>query len=72
MRFADKICAVLNEDDHGCQPDDGTWYTTCYDAIMSEVKKVNPTIVGVGPEIFGASGEHHRSLSDWPDRWAVS
>ena len=37
-------------------PDDGTAYTTCYDAIMAEVHKVNPALPGVGPEIFGASG----------------
>ena len=49
--------SVLNEDDHGCAPDDGTWYTTCYDAIMFEVHKVNPEIIGVGPEIFGSSGD---------------
>ena len=48
--------SILNEDDHGESPDDGTAYTTCYDAIAAEVHKVNPAIVPVGPEIFGASG----------------
>ena len=38
--------SVLNEDEHGVKPDDVTAYTTCYDAIMAEVGKVNPTIVG--------------------------
>ena len=48
--------SVLNEDEHGVKPDDGTAYTTCYDAIMAEVRKVNTDIVGVGPEIAGTNG----------------
>jgi len=48
--------SVLNEDEHSIQPDDGTAYTTCYDAIAAEVSKVNPTIQLVGPEIAGTSG----------------
>ena len=30
--------SVLNEDEHSIQPDDGTAYTTCYDAIAAEVR----------------------------------
>ena len=48
--------SVLNEDEHHIQPDNGAAYTVCFDAIMKEVRKVNPTIKGVGPEIAGASG----------------
>eukprot|EP00729_Bicosta_minor_P000930 gene930-18600_t len=48
--------SVLNEDEHGIAPDDGTAYTTCYDAIKIEVAKVNPTITAVGPEIAGTTG----------------
>ena len=48
--------SVLNEDEHKLQPDDGTAYTKCYDAIMAEVHSVNPAIVGVGPEIAGTAG----------------
>ena len=29
---------MLNEDEHGVKPDDGTAYTECYDAIMAEVR----------------------------------
>jgi len=48
--------SVLNEDEHNVAPDDGTAYTTCYDAIAVEITKVNPTIQLVGPEIAGTSG----------------
>jgi len=48
--------SVLNEDEHHIEPDDGTAYTQCYDAIAKEVGKVNPTIQLVGPEIAGTSG----------------
>ena len=48
--------SVLNEDEHNIAPDDGTAYTTCYDAIKKEVAKVNPTITPVGPEIAGTTG----------------
>merc|ERR1719272_82213 len=48
--------SVLNEDEHNIKPDDGTAYTTCYDAIKKEVAKVNPTITPVGPEIAGTTG----------------
>ena len=47
---------MLNEDEHGIKPDDGTAYTTCYDAIAAEVSKINPIIQLVGPEIAGTSG----------------
>jgi hypothetical protein len=30
--------SVLNEDEHHIAPDDGTAYTTCYDAIMAEIR----------------------------------
>merc|ERR1719261_2359699 len=33
--------SVLNEDEHHIEPDDGTAYTTCFDAISAEVAKVN-------------------------------
>ena len=58
-----RVCSAAlyrNEDEHHIQPDDGTAYTTCYDAIMAEIRNPkngnNPTIVGVGPEIAGTSG----------------
>lgn len=44
--------SVLNEDEHHIKPDDGMAYTICYDAIKSEVKKVNPKVILVGPEII--------------------
>jgi hypothetical protein len=46
---------VLNEDEHGIQPDNGVAYTTCYDAIKLEVEKVNKEVTLVGPEIVGGS-----------------
>ena len=47
--------SVLNEDEHHIaepgEPDNGEAYTMCYDAIKIEVRKVNPNVVLVGPEI---------------------
>jgi hypothetical protein len=63
--------SVLNEDEHGIEPDDGTAYTACYDAIMAEVRNPkngnNPTIVGVGPEIAGTSGHATEYLMHFLD-----
>eukprot|EP00666_Eupelagonemidae_sp_cell4sb_P012218 gene12218-18228_t len=36
-------------------PDNGGAYVTCYDAIAAEVRKVNPIIVPIGPEIEGSA-----------------
>ena len=47
--------SVLNEDEHHIQPDNGAAYTTCFDAIVDAVSKVNPTIVPIGPEIEGSN-----------------
>ena len=47
--------SVLNEDEHGIQPENGPAYTTCYDAIKIEVEKVNKKVTLVGPEIVGGS-----------------
>ena len=57
--------SVLNEDEHNIEPDDGTAYTTCYDAIKKEVAKVNPTITLVGPEIAGTSGHSTEYLMNF-------
>ena len=45
--------SVLNEDEHNIRPDSGQAYCTCFDAIKTEVKKVNSKTVLVGPEIAG-------------------
>lgn len=59
------------QDEHGIQPDDGTAYTACYDAIMAEVRNPkngnNPAIVGVGPEIAGTSGHATEYLMHFLD-----
>ena len=47
--------SVLNEDEHGIRPEGGPAYTTCYDAIKTEVEKVNKKVTLVGPEIVGGS-----------------
>ena len=45
--------SILNEDEHSIKPDDGTAYTTCYDAVRAQLEKINSTIIPVGPEISG-------------------
>eukprot|EP01052_Picozoa_sp_SAG31_P050293 SAG31_NODE_11411_length_1033_cov_1.743041_2_plen_54_part_00 len=45
--------SILNEDEHGIKPDDGTAYTTCFDAVRAQLEKINSTIIPVGPEISG-------------------
>ena len=45
--------SILNEDEHSIQPDDGTAYTTCFDAVRAQLEKINSTIIPVGPEISG-------------------
>eukprot|EP00662_Eupelagonemidae_sp_cell21_P024126 gene24126-66057_t len=36
--------SVLNEDEHGIKPDDGSAYMTCFNAISAEVRRVNPDV----------------------------
>ena len=49
--------SILNEDEHGIQPDNGQAYVQCYDAMEKEIRKQgNEDIVLVGPEIAGTSG----------------
>jgi len=47
--------SVLNENEHNIQPGNGVAYTTCYDAVLLEVRKANADITLVGPEIVGGS-----------------
>jgi hypothetical protein len=56
LHYAWAGLSVLNEDEHHIQPDNGQAYTQCFDAVMREVRKVNGSIQGVGPEVAGASG----------------
>jgi hypothetical protein len=57
--------SILNEDEHHILPDNGVAYTACYDAIVAEVAKVNPTVVPVGPEMV-ATGKSAAPASLWP------
>ena len=45
--------SVLNEDEYGTPPENGVQYTRCYDAWKREIRKINPEIHLLGPEIAG-------------------
>ena len=44
--------SVLCEDEHPMQPEKGVEYTACFDAWKREIRKVNPSIILVGPEYY--------------------
>lgn len=48
--------SVLNEDEHQMIPEGGVQYTICFDAWRDEIRKVNPNITLMGPEIVGNLG----------------
>jgi len=43
--------SILNEDEHGIQPEGGVAYTTCFDAVHEELQRINPQVIAIGPEI---------------------
>ena len=58
--------SILNEDEHGVQPDDGRAYVTCYDAVAARLALIGSAVVPVGPEISGDCAYPSGEVSSCP------